>query len=61
MLFRSTIPRLYDGVIDDIVVNYAPANGIFSTFSNGYPVAVELGISFRETRIIDKNLINKGY
>ena len=56
-----TIPRLYDGVIDDIVVNYAPANGIFSTFSNGYPVAVELGISFRETRIIDKNLINKGY
>lgn len=58
---NPTMPQIYDGVIDAIGVNYAPANGIFSTFSNGYPVAVELGISFRETRIIDKNLINKGY
>jgi hypothetical protein len=56
------LPRIYEGYIDAIGVNYAPADGLFSTFSNGYPVAVELEISFKETRIIDKRLIEEqGY
>ena len=58
---NPTIPRIYEGVIDAIQVNYAPADGVYSTFMNGYPVATELTMSFRETRIIDKDLINQGY
>jgi hypothetical protein len=55
------LPKIYEGYIDAIGVNYAPAEGLYSTFSNGYPVAVEMAISFKETRIIDKRMINDGY
>ena len=54
------IPRIFEGYIEAIAVDYAPS-GLYSTFSNGFPVAIQLVFSFRETRIIDKKMIEKGY
>jgi hypothetical protein len=53
------LPKYGDCVLENMEVNYAP-NG-FASFDNGAPVQTTLSLSFRETQIIDKAKLKKGY
>lgn len=53
------IPRINTCVMDRIEVDYAP-QGVYSTFSNGHPVAVRLLMGFREIEIPHKKRILQG-
>ena len=53
------LPKYGDCVLETMEVNYAP-NG-FASFDNGAPVQTTLSLSFRETQIIDKAKLKKGY
>lgn len=57
---NTNIPRINTGVIEAIEVQYDPT-GIYSTFSNGHPVAVRLSIGFRELEIGHKLRIAQGF
>lgn len=57
---NSNIPRINTCVMEAIDVDYAPT-GIYSTFSNGYPVSVRLTLRFREKNVIHKELVNAGF
>lgn len=54
------LPKIGRCVVQAIEVDYAQ-DGLYSTFSNGYPVSAFMTIAFREMRIIDKNNIESGY
>ena len=43
-----------------IEVDYAP-QGMYATFSNGYPVACRLSMSFRETEVVHKQRVAQGF
>lgn len=57
---NTNMPRINTGVIEAIEVQYDPT-GIYSTFSNGHPVAVRLSIGFRELEIGHKLRIAQGF
>ena len=46
--------------ISKVSVNYTP-DGMYSTYTDGSPVATELSINFIESKLIFKGEVNKGY
>ena len=46
--------------VNRVTVNYTP-DGTYATYSDGSPVAIELGLSFLETKIVFKDDVSKGY
>lgn len=57
---NTKIPRINTCAIEQIEVDYAPS-GIYSTFTNGYPVQVRLSIAFRELEILHKDRVAQGF
>jgi hypothetical protein len=55
------IPRINTCVLTVIEVQYDPTDGIFSTFSNGHPVAVRMTLGFQEIEPLHKKRINEGF
>lgn len=55
------IPRINTCVLERVDVDYAPTGTGFSTFSNGFPVAVRLSLGFREVEIIHKARVIQGF
>jgi hypothetical protein len=55
------IPRINTCVLERVDVDYAPTGTGFSTFSNGYPVAVRLSLGFREVEILHKARVLQGF
>jgi hypothetical protein len=55
------IPRINTCVLTVIEVQYDPTDGIFSTFSNGHPVAVRMTLGFQEVEPLHKTRINQGF
>jgi len=58
---NTNIPRINTCVLESIAVDYAPTGGIYSTFTNGYPVATVLSMAFRETEILHKRRVLQGF
>jgi hypothetical protein len=54
------IPRINTCVLDTIVLDPSP-QGLYSTFSNGYPVAWRLGLGFRELEPVHKQRVLQGF
>jgi hypothetical protein len=57
---NTKIPRINTCAIEQIEVDYAPS-GIYSTFTNGYPVQMRLSIAFRELEILHKQRVAQGF
>ena len=57
---NDRIPRINTCVLERIEVDYAPT-GMYATFSNGYPVACRLSMSFRETEVVHKQRVAQGF
>jgi hypothetical protein len=57
---NTRIPRINTCVLERIEVDYAPS-GVYSTFSNGHPVAARLSLSFRELEILHKKRVTQGF
>jgi len=57
---NDRIPRINTCVLERIEVDYAP-QGMYATFSNGYPVACRLSMSFRETEVVHKQRVAQGF
>ena len=57
---NDKIPKINTCALERIEVDYAPA-GVYSTFSNGYPVAIRLSLAFRELEILHKKRVQQGY
>jgi len=53
------LPKYADCVLEDIEVNFAP-NG-FAAHTDGAPVQTTLTLSFRETEIVDRARLQKGF
>jgi hypothetical protein len=54
------IPRINTCVLEQIVLDPMP-QGMYSTFSNGYPVAWRLGLGFRELEPVHKLRVLQGF
>ena len=54
------ILRISTCALEKIEVDYTPS-GIYSTFSNGYPVMTRLSLAFRELEVIDKSRVIRGF
>ncbi len=54
------LPRIDTCVLKQCDVDYAPT-GIYATFSNGYPVAVRMQLTFLETEVISKLRVLQGF
>ena len=54
------IPRINTCVLERIEVDYQP-QGMYATFSNGYPVAARLSMAFRETEVVHKLRVTEGF
>ena len=57
---NTNIAQFKPCAINRITVNYTP-DGTYATYSDGRPIAIELGISFLETKIIFRDDVSKGY
>lgn len=57
---NTHIPRINTCVLKQIDVSYAPT-GVYSTFSNGYPVQVRLMLRFTETEVVHKTRVIEGF
>jgi len=57
---NTNIPRINTSVLERVEVDYSPT-GIYSTFSNGHPVAVRLSLGFRELEPVHKARVNQGF
>lgn len=55
-----SIPRINTCVLERCEVDYAPS-GVWSTFSNGHPVAARLSLAFREVEIVHKRRVVQGF
>jgi len=55
------IPRINTCVLEKIEIDYSPAGGVYSTFQNGFPVAVRLSMAFREVEILHKLRVLQGF
>jgi hypothetical protein len=58
---NTNIPRINTCVLNVIEVDYSPASGVYSTFSNGHPVAVRLSLGFTEVEPLHKTRIMQGF
>ena len=56
---NTNITRVGESVIESIDVNYAP-NG-WATHTDGAPVQTTLTMTFKETQLVDRTQIEKGY
>lgn len=54
------MPRINTCVLDRISLDYNPIGGYYSTFTNGYPVAVQMTLSFTELEPIHKERVIQG-
>ena len=54
------LPKLRTCVIESLDFDFAPT-GTYSTFSNGYPVAVRMMLRVKEDEVLLKEYINSGY
>jgi len=54
------IPRINTCVLNRIDVDYSP-QGVYSTFKNGYPVAVRLSLAFTEIEMLHKARVVQGF
>lgn len=57
---NTKIPRINTCALEQIEVDYAPT-GVYSTFSNGHPVAIRLSLSWRELEILHKERVTQGF
>lgn len=57
---NTNIPRINTCVLDRIEVDYAP-QGVYSTFSNGHPVAARLSLGMREIEVVHKRRVLQGF
>ena len=57
---NTKIPRINTCVLEQIDVSYAPS-GVYSTFSNGYPVQTRMMLRFKETEVTHKLRIAQGF
>lgn len=57
---NTNIPRINTCVLDRIEVDYAPT-GVYSTFSNGHPVAARLSLGMREIEVVHKRRVLQGF
>ena len=57
---NTNIPRINTCVLERIEVDYQP-QGLYATFSNGYPVAARLSMAFRETEVVHKLRVAEGF
>lgn len=58
---NTYLPRINTCVLEKIDIDYAPADGKYSTFRDGSPVAVRLSLGFREVEIAHKKRIYQGF
>lgn len=58
---NKNLPRINTCVLERIDVDYAPGDGVYSTFSDGSPVAVRLSLGFRELEINHKKRVLEGF
>ena len=54
------LPKLRTCVIESLDFDFAPS-GIYSTFSNGYPVSTRMMLRVKEDEVLIKDYINEGY
>jgi len=57
---NTNIPRINTCVLERIETDYTPT-GVYSTFSNGHPVAVRLSLGFRELEPVHKARVIQGF
>jgi hypothetical protein len=57
---NTHIPRINTCVLERIEVDVTPT-GIYSTFSNGHPVATRLSLGFRELEPVHKTRVEQGF
>jgi hypothetical protein len=57
---NENIQKIGSCVLNNYSVNYAPAGG-WTTHTDGMPVQTTLDLSFMETQLITKDLINSGF
>lgn len=57
---NDILPRINTCVLERIEVDFQP-QGMYATFSNGYPVACRLSMAFRETEVITKQRVIEGF
>lgn len=57
---NTNIPRINTCVLERVEVDYTPT-GIYSTFSNGHPVATRLSLGFRELEPVHKARVLQGF
>ena len=55
------LPRINTCVLKRIEVDYAPAEGKYTTFTTGAPVAVRLSMNFQEVEMLHKKRISQGF
>lgn len=56
---NQNIPKLDKCVVESVEVNYAP-NG-WTAHADGAPVQTQMTVSFQEIKLIDRDMIEKGY
>jgi hypothetical protein len=57
---NTNLPRLSTCVLSDVMVDYTPTGG-FVTFDDGMPVQIRMRLSFIETNIITREMVDEGY
>ena len=57
---NTNIPRINTCVMETLDVDYAPS-GVYSTFTNGYPVSVRVTMRLRERNVLHKELVKAGF
>ena len=57
---NTNLPRLSTCVLQDVMVDYTPTGG-FVTFEDGMPVQIRMRLSFIETNIITREMVDEGY
>ena len=57
---NTNLPRLSTCVLNDVMVDYTPTGG-FVTFEDGMPVQIRMRLSFIETNIITREMVDEGY
>lgn len=57
---NTKMPRINTCVLNVIEVDYSPT-GVYSTFKNGYPVAVRLSLGFTEVEPLHKQRVAEGF
>jgi hypothetical protein len=57
---NTTLSKFGPAVLTGLSINYSVGD-LWRTFRNGFPVEVTMGISFKETKMLTKSDIEKGY